>query len=165
MTGLLDSLGVNRDLLILFFAIIILALLVICLVQFFTTRKLFRRYDFFMRGKNAESMEDMVMDIRSKMFALQDQEMENRDRIKKLQLGVNGAYQKTGIVKYNAFDGMGGQSSFAMALLDTADNGFLLNAMHSRESCYLYVKEIKNGEPDSLLGKEEKEALSKAMGR
>ncbi len=99
------------------------------------------------------------------MYSLQDQEMENRDRIKKLQIGVNGAYHKTGVVKYNAFDGMGGQSSFVLALLDMSDTGFLINAMHSRESCYMYIKKVDCGKPESLLGKEEQEALDKAMGK
>ena len=165
MTAILDSWGVNRDLLILFFGIIILALAVVCAIMIVTTRKLYKRYDYFMRGKDAESMEDMVRETHTKMFSLQDQEMENRDRIKRLQFGVNQAYQKTGVVHYNAFEGMGGQSSFVLALLDSRDNGFLLNAMHSRTSCYTYIKEIKEGKPDTALGAEEQEALNKALGK
>lgn len=58
---------------------------------------------------------------------------------------------------------MGGKLSFALALLDNRNNGFLINAMHSREGCYTYVKEIINGESYINLGEEEKKALNKAI--
>ena len=58
---------------------------------------------------------------------------------------------------------MGGQSSFAFAILDQQDNGVLINAMHSREGCYLYAKEIVGGTSEITLSKEEEEALKKAL--
>ena len=60
---------------------------------------------------------------------------------------------------------MGGQSSFALTLLDQMDNGIVMNAIHSREGCYLYIKEITGGESEIVLGKEEAESLKKALGR
>ena len=68
-----------------------------------------------------------------------------------------------GMVKYDAFNEMGGKLSFALALLDNRNNGFLINAMHSREGCYTYVKEIINGESYINLGEEEKKELDKAI--
>ncbi len=59
---------------------------------------------------------------------------------------MEGSYQKVGIVKYNAFQEMGGQLSFALTLLDENDNGWLLILMHIQEECYLYIKEIVKGE-------------------
>ena len=97
-----------------------------------------------MRGKDAETLEDTVMETYSKMHALQDIQMEHRDRIKLLQTTVNASFNKIVIVKYIAFDGMGAQSSFVLAVLDQKNNGFLLNAMHSRTSCYIYIKEINS---------------------
>ena len=73
------------------------------------------------------------------------------------------AFQKVGIVKYDAFSQMGGQLSFSLALLDENDNGFILNSVHSTEGCYSYTKEIKNGLCDISLGEEEKQALDIAM--
>ena len=53
--------------------------------------------------------------------------------------------------------------SFALALLSDNDTGFIINAMHSREGCYTYIKEINNGHANVLLAKEEKEALDAAL--
>ena len=69
-----------------------------------------------------------------------------------------------GIVKYDAFQQMGGQLSFCLALLDEDNNGFIINSVHSTEGCYSYTKEIREGESDVPLGKEEEEAMRIALG-
>ena len=84
--------------------------------------------------------------------------------IRSLYKQVETAYQKMGLVKYDAFNQMGGQLSFSLALLDENNNGFILNSVHSTEGCYSYTKEIKNGESSISLGSEEAEALAIAMG-
>ena len=81
-----------------------------------------------------------------------------------LSKNVKASYQKFGMVKYNAFKGMGGNLSFAFAMLDLNNTGFVLNSVHSREGCYLYIKTVEKGETDVLLGSEEKEALEQALG-
>ena len=62
---------------------------------------------------------------------------------------------KYGIVKYDAFEDMGGKLSFVLAMLNNNNTGFLLNAIHSRENCFLYIKEIVNGESYVALSDEE----------
>ncbi len=53
--------------------------------------------------------------------------------------------------------------SFALAMLDKSNNGYVINAIHSREGCYTYAKEIIKGESYITLGEEEKKALDKAI--
>ena len=77
---------------------------------------------------------------------------------------MESAFQKVGIVKYDAFQQMGGKLSFSLALLDQNNDGFILNSVHSSEGCYSYTKEIKNGECAISLGSEEEKALDIAMG-
>ena len=69
------------------------------------------------------------------------------------------------MVKYDAFHEMGGKLSFSLALLDQENNGFIINAMHSREGCYTYIKEILNGNSIIVLADEEREALNIALGK
>ena len=83
--------------------------------------------------------------------------------IRELKSSFSDTYQKTGIVKYDAFDEMGGKLSFVLALLDGRDNGILLNVMHSRDDCYTYIKEIKHGSSYVELSAEEQIALEKAI--
>ena len=87
------------------------------------------------------------------------QKKEIRDLYKRLET----TFQKIGLVKYDAFQQMGGKLSFSLALLDENNNGVILNSVHSTEGCYSYTKEINAGVSSLTLGKEEEEALRIAM--
>jgi hypothetical protein len=52
--------------------------------------------------------------------------------------------------------------SFALAMLDNDNTGFVLNAIHSRDNCYLYLKEIVKGASYIMLSDEEIDALRQA---
>ena len=88
---------------------------------------------------------------------------QNRMEIKEINKKLDRNYQKVGIVKYDAFPDVGGRLSFALAMLDESDSGFVLNAIHGRDGCYTYIKEIVKGESYVALGQEEKEALRQAV--
>lgn len=77
---------------------------------------------------------------------------------------IKSSFQKFGYVKYNAFKGMGGNLSFVIAMLDNNNSGFILDVVHSREGCYIYLKEVEEGATEVLLGGEEQEALEQALG-
>ena len=55
------------------------------------------------------------------------------------------------------------EESFALAMLDKDNSGLILNAVHSRDNCFLYLKEIVKGESYVMLSQEEVEALRKAV--
>ena len=59
---------------------------------------------------------------------------------------------------------MGGTLSFVIAVLDYTNSGFILNCIHSKEGCYLYMKEVDAGKTEKVLGNEEQEALEQALG-
>ena len=88
---------------------------------------------------------------------------QNRTDIRDMKKILDQNFQKVGIVKYDAFNEMGGKLSFAVALLDSHNSGWIINAMHSREGCYTYIKEIIDGNSIIALAEEEKEALDMAM--
>ena len=75
------------------------------------------------------------------------------------------AFQKSGLVKYDAFNELGGKLSFSLALLNETDDGYMLNTVHNRDGCYIYMKEIVKGNSIIMLTEEEKEALDIAMGK
>ena len=152
-------------------AYILLGLMVLCAVllilvitQMIKLRHLNRKYDYFMRGKDAETMEDMILDELDEIKNLKAENRAAKDSIRTLNRTFRSSFQKFGVVRYNAFEGMGGTLSFAIALLDYTNTGFVLNCMHSRNGCYLYLKEVDAGRTEVVLGNEEKEALEQALG-
>ena len=164
--NLLSEMGLgNFDLTYLFigmFALIII-LLILFIVQAVKLSKLSKRYKKFMGGKNAKSLEKDIMGLYEDNKFLKTTMEKNKKDIQTLYRKFEGTFQKVGIVKYDAFNQMGGQLSFSLALLDENDNGFILNSVHSTEGCYSYTKEIKGGLCDISLGDEEKKALDIAM--
>lgn len=164
--NLLNDMGLgNLDLTYLFigmFAAIVL-LLIIVIVLCVNLRRLSGKYKKFMGGKNAKSLEKDMMGLYEDNRLIKASMDKNRKDIENLYRKLEGTFQKIGIVKYDAFNQMGGQLSFSLALLDENDNGFILNSVHSTEGCYSYTKEIKNGLCDISLGNEEKKALDIAM--
>ncbi|MDE5717100.1 MAG: DUF4446 family protein [Lachnospiraceae bacterium] len=164
--NLLNDMGLgNMDLTYLFigaFAAIFLLLIVI-IVLCVNLGRLSKKYKKFMGGKNAKSLEKDIMGLYEDNKLIKASMEKNRKDIENLYRKLSGAFQKIGIVKYDAFNQMGGQLSFSLALLDENDNGFILNSVHSAEGCYTYTKEIKNGLCDISLGEEEKKALDMAM--
>ena len=77
---------------------------------------------------------------------------------------LKSAVQKVSIIRYNPFEGVGGDLCYAIALLDDNNNGLVINSIYSRDACYSYAKEIINGESKThKLSDEEIEALNKAM--
>jgi len=163
-SSMLSMLGIDPGFIIVGLAVITLISFITTLVCFLQYKKLYRRYDIFMRGKDAETLEDTILDLMDEAVYLRSEDRENRDLIRDMEKSVKAGYQKTGIVKYNAFKGMGGNLSFVIALLDDNNSGFILNSVHSREGCYLYMKDVVEGKTEVLLGNEEKEALEQALG-
>lgn len=140
--------------------LLLLIMVIVLLVKF---GRLSKRYNKFMGGKNAKSLEKDIVGLYEDNKLIKASMDKNRKDIENLYRKFEGAFQKIGIVKYDAFNQMGGQLSFSLALLDENDNGFILNSVHSAEGCYSYTKEIKAGLCDIALGDEEKKALDIAM--
>ncbi len=162
-SNILNTLGIDPGILvIIMMGIMVFVLLYMVRVSMKMTRFL-KRYRIFMKGRDAASLEKafaqkfLEVDKLSEMTRVQANEMR---RIKEIQ---SRTANKIGIVKYDAFPDVGGRLSFALAMLDESDSGFVLNAIHGREGCYTYVKEIVKGESYVVLGQEEKEALRQAV--
>jgi hypothetical protein len=144
-------------------AVVMVVMLAFLIINSVKIKKMKLTYTSFMSGKDGKSLEEVIL----KRFKEVD-DLKKEDAAKKVQLddineSLRYAFSKMGMVKYDAFNEMGGKLSFALVLLDNRNNGFLINAMHSREGCYTYVKEIINGESYINLGEEEKKALNKAI--
>ncbi|MCX4343507.1 MAG: DUF4446 family protein [Kineothrix sp.] len=164
--NLLSDMGLgNMDLTYLFIGAFaaILVLLIIVIVLCINLGRISKKYKKFMGGKNAKSMEKSIMGLYEDNKLIKASMDKNKKDIEGLYKKFEGAFQKIGIIRYDAFNQMGGKLSFSLALLDENDNGFILNSVHSSEGCYSYTKEIKNGLSEISLGEEEKKALDMAM--
>lgn len=157
--------GINIDPGILIIALMVLwviaiILIIVLLVKYNTVKQ---SYEFFMKGSNGESLESQIKSLFNDIAVLKLSSEKNRNDIRKIIENLRDTYQRIGIVKYDAFKEMGGKLSFCVALLNDNRTGFILNSVHSSDGCYVYTKEIINGECSISLGDEEKKALMLAL--
>ena len=155
--------GFPLDILILGLAALVVVLIIIMVINGVKTRKLKKSYRTFMKGKDGQSLENILHRRFEQIEEVLASEEENKAKIQTVLDHLDNTYQKVGLVKYNAFNEMGGKLSFSLALLNRKNDGFILNAMHSREGCFTYIKEIINGNSIIMLADEEKEALEMAL--
>ena len=162
---LFNSLGMDIDPGVLFIILIVLILILLVLVGSLLIKysRLKTSYDVFMRGRQAASLETEIMSLFDDIERLKVTAERNSNNISLIVNDLKETYQRVGIVKYDAFKEMGGKLSFSIALLNDNRTGFILNSVHSSDGCYVYTKEIIDGESPISLGDEEKKALMLAL--
>ncbi len=156
-------LGIDSDYIIIGLCGVLLILFILVIINIVQMKKLKKNYRIFMSGKDAKTLEDTLIQRLDQVDSLLESNEENDRNIKVLTKNMQCTYQKMGLIKYDAFHEMGGKLSFSLAMLDMRNNGFIINAMHTREGCYTYIKEIIDGNSVIVLSEEEQEALKRAM--
>lgn len=163
MNGFFDAIGIDLGILTMMLMILVLVLIVIVLNMSLGIHRLNRKYAMFMKGADGQSLERVFSQKIKDVDRLSESHEENSEQLYVLKKHLDKTLTKYGIVKYDAFDDVGGKLSFALAMLDSKNTGFILNAIHSRDNCFFYIKEILNGESYILLSSEETDALRKAV--
>jgi len=145
-------------------AIIIFVLLVIngfLLWYFYQTNK---KIDKLLEKGRIKDFKDIFLSQKEKNNDLEEKIKEAFLKIKNLEDTCETTLRKTGIVRFNPFNDVGGNQSFVIALLDNKNNGFVISSLFVKDGNRVYTKAIKNGKSDHLLSEEEKEALKRAIG-
>ena len=162
-SNILNSLGFDPGIIMILLMVLMVFVLLYLIRVSMKLSRFLKRYRIFMRGRDAVSLEkafaQKFLEVDKLVEITKNQTME----IRKVKDILGRTTNKIGIVKYDAFPDVGGKLSFALAMLDESNSGFVLNAIHSREGCYTYVKEIVKGESYIVLGQEEKDALRQAV--
>lgn len=165
-SGILNAMGLGGTdpfIFVIILLILIIVLGVLFVIQLGKYNKLNRKFQAFMTGSDGASLEEKTAALFSDVRRLKEHDLRHKNDIQEITETLYNCYQKIGIVKYDAFREMGGQLSFSIAMLDQKDNGYIINSVHSANGCYVYTKEIENGQSAIELSEEEKDALQKAI--
>ncbi len=125
-------------------------------------KKLKRKYNRFMSlegERNLEEILDIIMD-RTDSIISENKEIDNR--ITNIDKKLLNCINKVSVIRYNAFENMGSDLSYSIALLDSNDNGIIISGIYSRDSSSTYAKPIINGKSKYMLSEEEVQALNEA---
>lgn len=144
-------------------------LLIVCIIVMISTlcklNNLTKRYEAFMGGRDGRTLEELIKGKLGEIEDIKLKEFKNGKDIADIYERLEKTVCKVGLVKYDAFNEMGGKLSFALVMLNEHNTGLSMNSMHGPEGSYVYVKEIINGQSYIALGDEEQKALDIALDK
>lgn len=156
--------GIPSDYVIIGLVAIVVILLALYIVNIVQMHNLKGKYRIFMTGKTARSLEDTLVRRLDQIDLLMEANGTNEREIRSINKKLRSTFCKMGLVKYDAFNEGGGKYSFALALLDEKEDGFILNIIHNTNAgCYIYSKDIIGGNSVTPLSEKENEALDMAL--
>ena len=122
-------------------------------------RNIKKRTRSFFSGKEGKDLEEVIYT----QIKNSDKINENINKIYKeniqIRENIQKCIQKVGVVRFNPFGEVGGNQSFAIALLDNSLSGVIILSLYSREGVKVYSKQIVEGKSEYTLSKEEEEAI------
>jgi uncharacterized protein (DUF342 family) len=122
-------------------------------------------YKKMMQGAAGESIEQMLLGRIRDIESLKQKAESLQAECERMDEASRKHVQQVGMVRFNAFDNTGSDLSFAVAMLDATDSGFVLSGIYGREESRVYAKPIVKGESTYMLTKEEKQALHEAANK
>lgn len=144
-------------------AVLLIIIFVLLIIAFKKIKSSKERYTSFMRGLTGINIEDLLIRIDRDLKGIErDINLIEKD-LNSLDTKLAFAIQKIGFIRYNAFDGIGSELSYSIALLDNFQNGFVITSIYGRECSVNYAKPLKDGVCKIPLSAEEYIAIERAV--
>ena len=155
----------NMPFIVVAMAVIMFIMLCVMIKQAWNLGYMKKRYRKMMNGVDGDNLERLLMghidEVRHVVEENQRLDTENR-RMDEL---LNMAVTRVGMVRFRAFEDMGSDLSYAVALLDAHNNGVVLSSIFGREDSRSYAKPIEDGKSSYPMTQEEEQALKEAMAK
>lgn len=107
-------------------------------------------------------MEDILKANLKEVRELSQEVSSQADRLHQVEGKLRNAIDRAELIRFNSFDNMGAELSFALALLNQEGTGIILTSIQSIEDCRVYAKKVEKGQTAAKLNPEEKQAIEKA---
>jgi len=145
------------------FLLLIVIVFIISMIILARLSKLEKKYAKFMKGMDGKSLEEVVLRHIDNMENVSLKAKELEEEMDRLDNRLKLCIQKVGIVRFNAFDDVGSDLSFSIALLDHNDDGVVITSIYGRNDCTTYAKPIERGNSRYTLSAEELLAIERAI--
>lgn len=145
--------------------IINVILLISLLVVFRSLGSLERRYRKLVRGTNNKNLEEVIHGYMDKVDSALNTSEEIRKMFVHYEKELKKCTQKVAILRYKAFDDVGSDLSFSVAMLDGDNNGVILTGIYGRNDSTTYAKPVDKGISRYDLSDEEERVLKEAIGK
>lgn len=146
-------------------SVLVIILFILVIVLFNSLSKMENRYRKFMRGVNNKNIEELVIGYLDNVDTAKNNTEYLKEKYKTLEGRVNGCIQKVSLLRYRAFEDVGSDLSFSIALLDSNNDGLIVTGIFGRNESTTYAKPIDKGLSRYDLSEEEKHVLDDAMSK
>lgn len=143
--------------------VLALLLLLLTINLYMKVNYMKKRYRKMMTGADGSNLERMLIGHINEMKAVAEENERIKQENERIDALLQLAITRVGVVRFRAFDDMGSDLSYAVALLDSHNNGVILTSIFGREDSRSYVKPVENGTSTYALMAEEQQALDEAM--
>ncbi|TML47342.1 MAG: DUF4446 family protein [Actinobacteria bacterium] len=116
-------------------------------------------------GSERQDLLDFAVSLQARIDDLHRGVDEVAAGLSRVDRRVDGSVTNTAVVRYDAYEGTGGQQSASLALLDSTRTGTVVTAIQGRDYARIYVKDLDRGRSSVALSPEEQEAVERAMSR
>jgi hypothetical protein len=144
-----DMMSMVYDIYIQNFEIIVFGItgiaLIIAFLAIIRANRMAKRYNKFMKQLSEKDIETMLVEYMTNVKTVEKEMEETKRSIEEVKNITKHCFQKYGIVRYTAFEDVGSDLSFAVALLDGDNDGVILNGIYSREGSSTFAKPIHKG--------------------
>jgi len=156
----------NIELVVGFLVLLLIVVIVLLAITIVHTNNLREKFAFFMKGKEGRSVEESIAQCLDEVARVErDYSQLKRYTKDVIEVKTNAGLYKHHMLRYDAFEGMGGELSFVLVLLDENDTGYIINNVQGRESAHTYCKRVEEGSCMQRLAPEEEEALNETIDK
>ncbi|WP_051531425.1 DUF4446 family protein [Clostridiisalibacter paucivorans] len=124
-----------------------------------------KKYNRLIKGTKTDNIEELLFNNKETLKELTDEMEYMKKYCSNVNVKLDKSIQNVGFIRYNAFDDMGSDLSFSLALLDKNLDGIVISSLYGRDSCNIYGKPISKGESNYKLSVEEIQAVDRAIKR
>lgn len=142
---------------------IISILLITTISLLITYKKLNNRYKKFMKKISNEDIEGLLNSYLNKVEVINENSEITKKATLELNSKVDKCVQKVSIYRYKAFEDIGSDLSYSIAMLDYKDDGVILTGLYGRNDSTTFAKPIIKGISRYELSDEEKHVLNNAI--
>lgn len=115
-------------------------------------------------GKNIKNFEEVILSNVKSIRALDKDIQELYNISNQINTLAFKGIHKIGLIRFNPFKEVGGDQSFAMALLNGKNNGTVISSLYTREGTRIYAKSVSQGKADKHpFTQEEEQAIKVAL--
>lgn len=146
-------------------AVLVIILFIMLMVTLKSLNKLEGKYRKFMRGTDNKNLEALIVGYLDKIDEAKAETEQMKELYNNLNLKLKECIQKFSIIRYKAFDDVGSDLSFSIALLDQSNSGVIITGIYGRNESTTYAKPIDRGISRYDLSQEEEHVLQECINK